>query len=446
MIERIQKLLQRVGRQNLLNFGSYFVSKTLSLGLFAFAVSYFIRRSGDHLYGMVSLILLLYTYLQMVDLGMGYAVVYRLGRMVARRGRNQAALVARTLPIYLSCSVGIGTVLVLCARPTARFLLGSEQYSALFVLAALGVSCLIVSSLCVAVMQAYNRVYFVNLSRLVFDLVKAIALIWSAATSASLEAVLWVILGGAVIKLAVDIHLASRLLGTYLWVRPVISWRAMRLNVKVGAPMFASSLISSLMNTVDKVMVAKLLAPATLAVYSITTDLHAKAYFLLWAVTGSLYTPFIQRRARAESVRSLVLVALLAIAGLFLLYFVPLAIFGREILTVWISEDVGDKGVVILRWLLLPTAIYMVSNLMEVFLQTAGYTKRIGWAYLLAFGVQLAGLAVLPGLFGVTGVIWSVALMHFTLLICFTLLIVKRNYPRISRNPGWPSGLAKSEL
>lgn len=446
MIERIIQTLRRVGQQNLLNFASYFISKALSLGLFAFAVSYFVRRGGDHLYGMVSLVLLLYTYLQMVDLGMGYAVVYRLGRAIARRGRNHVGVVARTLPIYLACSVGIGAVLMLAARPVARFLLGSESYSGLFVLTALGVSCLIVSSLCVAVMQAYNRVYLVNFSRLVFDIVKAVALIVAAATDAGLETVLWLTLAGAVLKLAVDIHLTSRLLGTYAWLRPILSWQAVRLNIRVGAPMFTSSLIFSVISSMDKVLVAKLLTPATLAAYSIATDLHTKAYFLLWAVTGSLYTPFIRRQARRESVRSLVLVAVAAIAGLFLIYYIPLAVFGRQILSLWINEEMGAKGYLMLRWLLLPTAIYLVANVLEVFLQTAGETKRIGWAYLIALVVQFAGLTTLPERFGVVGVIWSVALMHFSLLLCFAFLIIKRRNTRLARNSLWPSALAKSEL
>lgn len=444
VVERCRQLLKRVGRQNLLNFSSYFVSKALSLGLFAIAVSYFIRRNGDHLYGMVTLILLLCTYLQMVDLGMGYAVVYRLGRAVARKRGELAGLVARTLPIYLASALVIGGVIMLCSRPAAHFLLGSEQFASLFVPTALGVGCLIASSLCVAVMQAYNRVYLVNFSRLVFDVVKAIALIVAAATNAGLATVLWLTLAGAVLKLTVDIHMASRLLGTFAWLRPVFSWRAVRLNVRLGAPMFSSSLIFSLISSLDKVLVAKLLSPAMLAAYSIATDLHAKAYFLLWAVTGSLYTPFIQRQARRESVFLLVLGAGAVIAGLFLVYFIPLAVFGHDILTWWINGEIADTVAPMLRWLLLPTGIYMVANLMEVFLQTAGETKRIGWAYLLALGVQLAGLSTLPERFGVVGVIWAVALMHFSLLACFAFLILKRHKARLAKNSLWTSSLANT--
>ncbi len=443
MIERIQNLLKRVGQRHLLNFGSYFVSKALSLGLFAFAVSYFVRRGGETLYGMVSLVLLLYAYLQLVDLGMGYAVVYRLGRAIARQRESHVQLVARTLPIYLVCSAVIGATLILTARPIARFLLGGEEYAGLFVLTALGVSCLILSALCAAVMQAYNRVDFLNFSRLIFDLVKAGALIVAAATGGGLETVLWLTLAGAIVKLAVDIQLASHLLRSYTWLYPVLSWRTVRLNVKVGAPMFASSLISSLLNSMDKIWVAKLLTPATLAAYSIATDLHTKAYFMLWAVTGSLFTPFIQRQARRESVQSLVLAAISAIAGLFLIYYIPLAVFGRQILTVWISAEMAEKAYVMLRWLLLPTGIYLVANLMEVFLQTAGETKRLGWAYLVALVVQFTGLATLPPVFGVVGVIWSVALMHFSLFVCFLLLIVRRRNSRLAKCTPWVSALAK---
>lgn len=446
MLDRIHQLAGQIGRRHLLNFASYFVSKALSLGLFAFAVSYFVRRSGDHLYGLVSLILLLYTYLQMVDMGMGYAVVYRVGRAQARRGSGNVRMVAEALPIYLACSVVIALGLVLFAGPLARFLLGNTEHAFLFVLAALGIGCLILSALCVAVMQAYNRVYYVNASRLVFDVVKAVALITAAAAGGSLATVLWLTLAGAILKLVVDICLASRLLGTFAWLRPVVSGRALRLNAGLGAPMFMSSLVSSAMNSVDKVVVVKLLTPSVLAVYSIVNDLHTKAYFLLWAVTGSLYTPFIQRQSQGQSVRPLILLAVMAIAAFFLFYYVPLAIFGREILNVWINPEMGEKGYELLRWLLLPTFFYMVSNLMEVFLQTAGETKLIGWAYLLGLAVQIAALSVLPKHFGAMGVIWSVSLMHFSLLCSFIYMIMKRRKSHRARNSCWTPALAKSDL
>jgi O-antigen/teichoic acid export membrane protein len=446
VIERIQNLLARIGRRNLLNFASYFVTKALSLGLFAFAVSWFVRRSGEHQYGIISLVLLLYTYLQMVDMGMGYAVVYRLGRAVARARGSHVRLVAETMPIYLACSIGIGVLLALLAEPLSRFLLGTGDYVTLFRLTALGVSCLIISALCVAVMQAYNRVYYVNFSRLVFDIIKAGALIVGAGIGADLSVVLWLVLAGAVLKLLIDVRLASVLLGTYAWLRPIPSRRALRLNIRVGAPMFSSSLIFSVINSMDKVLVAKVLSPATLATYSIATDLHAKAYFLLWAVTGSLYTPFIQRQARRESIGRLVWLAGAAVVVLLLAYYVPLAIFGREILALWINEEVAEKGSVMLRWLLVPTAIYMIANLMEVFLQTAGATQQIGWAYLVALFVQFGGLATLPGRFGVVGVIWSAGLMHFSLLVCFSLMILRRRHSTRFQALGMTRTLAKSGL
>jgi O-antigen/teichoic acid export membrane protein len=420
----IKALLARAGRRNLLNFASYIFSKTLSLGLFAFAVSHFVTHNGEQAYGIVSLILLLYVYLQMVDLGMGYAVVYRLGRAVARGGRSNWRIVAEAVPIYLACSVVIGTILVGFAKPMSLWLLGDAAYSRLFELAGIGVSLLIFGLMCVAVMQAYNRVYFVNLSRLVFDVFKAVALVASTVVNGGLEAVLWVIMIGALAKLALDISLASHLLGTTTWLWPRISRRSLALNMSVGAPMFVSSLSGSIINSVDQIVVAKLFAPAIFAVYSVVTDLHAKAYFLIWAVTGSLYTLLIHRQARRESVRNLILFAVLAILGALLVYYVPLTLFAHQILAIWISNDFADKGYSLLRWQLLPTGLYMIVNVMEVYLQTAGKTKRFGWVYFIALIVQTIGLALLPQRFGVIGVVWAVSMMYFSLVICFGILVI----------------------
>lgn len=424
MLELPATLLSKVGRQHLLNFSSYFFSKALSLALFAFAVSYFLRSKGEIAYGVISLVLLLYTYLQVIDLGIGYAVVYRLARAVSRGGRENWKIVAGALPIYLACSMVIALVLVLVAKPLATFLLGDALHYRLFQLAGIGAGLLILSALCVAVMQAYNRVYFINLSRLLFDIVKAVALIFGVEAEQDLNYVLWITVLGAFAKLAVDVSLASRLLGTKAWLRPRISPRSLYLNLSVGAPLFVSSLSFAIINSVDKIVVTKLFSPAVLAVYSTVTDLHAKAYFLIWAVTGSLYTVLIHRQTRGQSVRNLIRLAALAVFGVLVLYYIPLAVFAREILSIWINDDFAAKGYGLLRWLLVPTCLYMVANIMEVYLQTAGAGRRLGHVYVLALLVQLGALSILPQRFGVTGIVWAVSLMHLSLVVCMTALVV----------------------
>ena len=415
-----------MGQRNLINFASYFFSKALSLALFAVAVAHFVTRSGDHAYGIVSIMLLLYIYLQQVDMGMGYSVVYRLGRAVARGSRSHVRIVAEAMPIYLVCSAVIGVALVLLARSMSIALLNDPAYSNLFRLAGLGASLLVISSLCVAVMQAYNRVYYVNLSRLMFDVVKAVALIASAGSAGGLQLVLWITMIGAIGKLAFDIFIASRLLGTAVWLWPKISRRALRLNIGIGTPMFVSSITFALINSLDKIVVTKLFSPATLAVYSIAVDLHGKAFFMIWAVTGSLYTLLIQRHARRQNVRGLILFACIAALGIVIVYYVPLAIFAHEVLAIWISSDFAEKGYGLLRWLLIPSCLYMSANIMEVYLQTAGEAKRLGWVYVVALVVELLGLAILPKRFGIVGVVWAVSIMYLSLVACLGVLVAAK--------------------
>ena len=372
------------------------------------------------------MMLLLYVYLQQVDMGMGYAVVYRLGRAIARGNRHHEKIAAEALPIYLTCSAIIGVTLALFATPMSVALLNDAAYSHLFRLAGLGVSLLIISALCVAVMQAYNRVYYVNLSRLMFDVVKAVALIASAGSTGGLEMVLWITMIGAIGKLALDIFLASHLLGTAAWLWPKISRRALILNIGVGAPMFVSSLSSALINSVDKIVVTKLFSPATLGVYSVAADIHGKAFFMIWAVTGSLYTLLIQRQARRQSVRGLILFACIAALGIVIVYYVPLALFAHEVLAIWINDDFAEKGYGLLRWLLIPSCLYMTANIMEVYLQTAGETKRLGGVYVIALVVELFGLAILPQRFGIVGVVWAVSLMYLSLVVCLGSLTIRK--------------------
>ena len=183
--------------------------------------------------------------------------------------------------------------------------------------------------------------------------------------------------------------------------------------------MFVSSLSSALINSVDKIVVTKLFSSATLGVYSIAVDRHGKAFFMIWAVTGSLYTLLIQRQAKQQNVRGLILFACTAALGIVIVYYVPLAVFAHEILAIWINDDFAEKGY---GWLLIPS-LYMTANIVEVYLQTAGEAKRLGWVYVIALVVELVGLAILPKRFGIVGVVWAVSIMYLSLVACLGILV-----------------------
>lgn len=401
-------------KEHIVNFGSFFANRLFSLALFAYTTSIFINRAGDKEFGVLTMLLLIYSYISVADLGMGYAVGYRLTRAVSRRNFDYATkILQHALPFYVMVAGCASFLIFIFSYDISICFTKTGEYSSIYRVISFGIFPLVVDTAVLMVMQSYNKVYLINLSRLVYDIFRgAPLLLVLVCKNELLEKILTVVVTGCYLKLMVDIWLCRQLVGNLTWLKPVWVFKELRFNILYGIPMLLTLVIGMVITSIDKFYITRFLSMAQLANYSVALEVNVKAWFLIWAVTGSLTTVLVRRNVLNVSTHDIESISMIAVMVIFMVYYMPLIIFAKEILTWWINRDFAEKSYRITRTLSVASLFYMLYAVKHNILQAKGKFITITSIYGFGLAILLLSLWVLPRYWGLEGVAFSYVITY----------------------------------
>jgi O-antigen/teichoic acid export membrane protein len=386
--------LTRSHGQHVSNVASYFVSRIVSVLLFVAPVPLFIKRHGEADYGVLTLALLIFSYLHMFDLGIGYAVNMRFSRALARGNKRASNVLSSAIPLYIVCVVLVGLALVLYAEPLSNIAFGTSKHASVLRILAGCVFFLLLSALMYAVLQAYNRVSWINYSRTILDVAKALGLTIGSFTTAGIETALLIVLVGTAVKATVDFLLVVRLLGGASALVPRWHLKGLFVNIGFGLPMMLSTALTILLTSVDKIFVLRALGSSALAYYSIGADLCMKVCFIVWSLSGSFYTVLLRRYATRGDVSRLFRLSIAVVIVVAVLFCLPLALFARQVLSLWLGADFAAHAAGATRFYAVAAVVYLFGCVYQNFIQTSGYPRVLLAGSLVAAGVLAVGLYV----------------------------------------------------
>jgi O-antigen/teichoic acid export membrane protein len=414
-------------KEHIINFISFFVNRLISLALFAFTTSIFINRAGSKEFGLLTMLLLIFSYIAVADLGMGYAVGYRLTRAVSRRNSVYASkILQHALPFYILVGGCASILIFVFSSDISIFFTKTAEYSYIYKVISLGILPLIIDTVVLMVMQSYNKVYLINLSRLIYDIFRAVPLLLVVVVKNDLLGkIMMIVVSGCYIKLITDIYLCYKLVGNLTWLKPVLVFKELRFNIKYGMPMLLTLIIGMIITSIDKFYITNLLSMEQLAYYSVALEVNVKAWFLIWAVTGSLTTVLIRRNVLNISTHDIEKLSMVSVVVIFVLYYMPLIVFAKEILTLWINRDFAEKSYRITRILSVASLFYMLYAVKHNILQAEGRFLTITGIYGAGLTVLLVSLWVLPKYFGSEGVAYSY-IITYAVFVVSAVVIMKR--------------------
>jgi O-antigen/teichoic acid export membrane protein len=414
-------------KEHFVNFGSFFANRLISLALFAFTTSVFINRAGSQEFGILTMLLLIYNYISVADLGMGYAVGYRLTRAVSRRNFDYAArILQRALPFYVLVGGCASILIFVFSSDISMLFTKTEGYSLIYKVISLGILPLVIDTLILMLLQSYNKVYLINLSRLIYDVFRAAPLLLAAVFKSDLlEKIMIIVVSGCYIKLATDIYLCYKLIGSLTWLKPVLVFKELRFNIKYGIPMLLTLVIGMIITSIDKFYISNFLSMEDLAYYSVALEVNVKAWFLIWAVTGSLTTVLVRRNVLNISTRDIEKLSMVSAGVIFILYYMPLIIFANEILALWINSDFAEKSYRITRILSVASLFYMLYAVKHNILQAEGRFLAITGIYTAGLTLLLISLLVLPKYFEAEGVACSYVLTYAAFVVSAAVVMRK---------------------
>ena len=408
--------------QHARNLFSQFLSRAIALAAFAVALPFFIHRHGPALYGILALLLSIYTFLVLLDLGVSYSVGQRIGRSLARNDGRASAIFSRALPLAIVLGGGVFVVLATTAKPISLFLYASQAYTNAIRIFGATVAIYIVSSTPAAVVQIYHRVDWFNYSKLIGDVAKAAALVFGGLSRNAIDTAMWVLVAGALIKFAVDMMMAAHLLGRVVHVR--LRWSDVRANLGLGLPMSMAGLASIALTSGDRIIASRLFGPVALANYSLAVDICSKAYFLVWAITGTVYPLVVRNAASRRNVNSYRRVGLISVLVVGVVIYLPIALFAGTAISWWLGPAMGrSAGLVTSVWALIAVA-FLLTSVLQYQLQAKGRPTVLLGVNMGGIGVLLLGTYLLPRAYGIIGI---AALMGFVYLGQFCVLWILDN-------------------
>lgn len=386
------------------NLFSQVASRLIAIASFAVSLPIFISKKGAAAYGVLALLLSIYSVLILLDLGVSYSVGLRVGRALARRRLGAAGILGGAIPLTLILAGAVLFVIETLAPAISHFLYGSVGYVTPVRIFGATVAVYIVSSTPAAVVLLHHRVDWFNYSKLILDLAKAGGLLVGSFSADGVGAAMWVLLIGALVKCSVDFGLSIHLLGGLSIRNLRLRNRDIRANLGLGIPMSAAGVVSVALASGDRVAVSRLYGPEQLAHYSLAVDICSKAYFLVWSITNTVYPLVVRGAAARRDVSIYRNAGLIAVVLVGALIYLPIALAAPALIRWWLNPSMAaGAGPVTSLWALV-AVIYLLMSVLYNQLQAKGRPYLLLAVNLLGLAMLAIGVRTIPSAFGIRSI------------------------------------------
>ena len=342
------------------------------------SIPFIIRGIGPDRFGVLSLIWALIGYMGLLDLGLGRALT----QMVARKlgsgdERNIPKLVWTSVVVMFVLGVA-GAVGLIVATPwaTAHLLrvpseLRSDAVRSLYVLA-FAVPAVVVSAALMGLLEALQRFQVINLLWMPAGIASYVGAALIMPFSRSLVAVVAVLVV-ARNAMCIGLGIACGKAAPTLWRWRTIDLATIPPLVRFGGWMTVSNVISPLLVSLDRFLIAGTLSVAAVAYYAtplqavstlgIVPDAMARVLFPAFAL--SLFGPEGRLRLLYQRGVKYTYLALFPLV-------VIIVSFAPEILRVWLGDDFADQGTGVMRWLAVGVLFNSLARMPFALIQGAG--------------------------------------------------------------------------
>lgn len=388
----------------------------------------YLQLIGEARYGVMALVWVLLGYFGLSDLGLGPALARQLA---CQRGEDCKSLIHCALLSSLALGLlgglslwGLGLLGLHAGLFSGPHALEPEISSALWLSLPL-VPVVTLSSVFSGALQGRERFLALNLCNTltaVGALLLPLLLAWCG-----LLALPW-LLGAVLLARLLTLLLALKLVECSWWpLQP--AWHELRGLLQVGGWLALSNVLSVVMNTTDRSLIAGSQGVQAVTWYGIPFNLLTRVTLLPVSLMGALFP----RLSAADDAQRQHL-ALLSLRGICWLM-LPLVMTGicllQPFLDLWLGEDFRQRA--LLAGLLLLPGIWMNSLAQVPYyqLQAAGHTARLLRIHLLELPFYILALLLGLQLWGVAGaaLAWSLRVALDAVLMLSAASLLKQTVP-----------------
>lgn len=401
----------------------------LPLGIGFFAIPILIDKLGHGIFGMLTLMWALVSYLGILDLGIGRALTLRISYAINDGNINDISKninVASVLLFLVGTLVGLLLIILRDLIPEGiKSDVSAEGFLWIVISMGLCIPFTLLASGFRGVLEAYER----------FDIVNIIRVPWGVYTFlAPLLVVQWSNYG--IVGIAVVLSLGRVLFCFihYFAARFIVRWNSsfsidyIKPILVSGGWMSVSNIISPLMGYIDRFIIASVLGSAFVAYYATSMEIITKIWMLPGAIGMALF-PLMARYFAEKNEKLSKSLFLKSNLIIFLAVF-PVALgifcFSKEILMLWIGEDFAKNSYEILRILSVGVLINCLAHMGLVTIQSRGRSDVGAIIHLSQFPIFVFVIWLAVDHYGVIGgaIAWTLRMVLDTAFINFAALKV----------------------
>ncbi len=371
-----------------------------------------IHALGPDRFGLLTMVWAVVSYFGLFDLGLGRALTQQLSLVFARGSDAEVGpLTATATVLMMGLGVVAGIAMALGASWGVDFIKNvpdrAEAIRSVYAMA-IAMPAIILTSGFRGVLEAKSAFGIVNMIRLplgLFTFLGPLAAVWAG--HASLDAITLVLAAGRILGCVVHAIYAWRVLSPAQRHFHVGVAEMKQLGAS-GGWLTVSNIISPIMGYIDRFVIGAVVSASAVAYYATPNEMVTKIWIIPGAVTAVLFPAFAARMATQEAdntglVRASITTLYIAILPIT----AALAVFARELLTIWISADFASHSTVLLQIFAVSMLISCMAQIPFTLIQSAGKPRTTALVHCCILPVYLLSLWLLARKFGVTGAAWA---------------------------------------
>lgn len=429
-----------------LNLGGTLLPALVALA----AVPLLVRGLGDARFGILMLAWTLVGYFGLFDLGIGRAVTHAAADNISRDDHaGTAALLWTALGLLVPLGF-VGSLLLYVVSPWLTVdVLGipaalQAEVVLTFRILAIAIPFVAVTAVLRGVLEARQMFGVINALRMPHGVLMTLGPVAALPFSRSLIPAAVILLAGRLL-LAVSLSIIVARAVPEFVTRPP-DWRPARLRslLRFGGWMTVSNIVSPLMATLDRFVVAAVLGVAVVAYYAAPFELVTKMWLFTGGILPVFFPAFTTSAASDRPRTSLLFSRLLRLTfGALVVPALVIVLFAPEILRVWLGGEFAVRSAGVLRVLTIAVFVNTIGQAAFTLVQSLGRPDITGKYHLIELPIYAVLLAALLPSFGIMGAAfaWSLRTIGDSIALLLTSArLLPESRPIILRMLGYLTG------
>jgi len=409
------------------------------------AVPILVRAMGDARFGILALAWTTVGYFSLFDLGIGRALTHAVAQRLGERREHEVAEVVWSALALLAPIALVGTAVLFALAPwlAERLLQVPPAFQGearlAFQVLAFAIPVTALAAVLRGVLEATQRFGIVNALRAPYGLLTYLGPLAVLPFSRSVVPAILVLTVGRALLAVAYFAIIARTVPTFGHVRG--SRQAARSLLRFGGWMTLSNVLSVVMDTADRFVVAAVLSVTVVTYYATPHELVTK----MWLFTAAVHPVFFPAFAtsatfdRAHTARLFDRCLRATFAALFLPTFL-IVLLAPEILRVWLGAGFASQSTGVLQVLAIAVFVNTLGQASLTLVQSLGRPDLTGKFYLAELPVYALLLWWLMPRFGILGVAlaWAIrALVDAALLLVASRTLLHEASVAVRRMTRW---------